>query len=136
MAMSIHISAQADLIKVATHGNGVYESPLAISIPTKEIENQNIKNFVISPNPATSHVRATISLTSSADLHLDIIDLQGRTVQSIRRNQILPGNQSIELQLSNISPGIYTVVLKGQILGMTAVFICPENLSKSKNPTF
>ncbi len=130
MAMSIHISAQADLIKVATHGNGVYESPLAISIPTKEIENQNIKNFVISPNPATSYVRATISLTSSADLHLDIIDLQGRTVQSIRRNQILPGNQSIELQLSNISPGIYTVVLKGQILGDDSSFYLSRKLVK------
>lgn len=63
-------------------------------------------NLTLFPNPVNNEL--TLSLTSSVgtSVEIRIVDVQGKTV-SIRKERILPGNNQIIMQLSELSQGLY-----------------------------
>ncbi len=66
--------------------------------------------FSIYPNPGESIVYLKFN-ASSPFSELSVIDVNGRTVLSREDNLLNPGDE-IELNLSNLSPGIYNICMK------------------------
>ena len=114
--MSISITSQADRIKVATHGNGVYESPLALGVATKEISNPALQQFKVYPNPAVqSPSSASFSLTKPADFYISVVDIQGKLIYKSSKQLGHIGQVIFPFDISLFNRGVYTVVLQGMI---------------------
>jgi Secretion system C-terminal sorting domain len=77
----------------------------AIPTSTGEVEDGK-KVFVLSPNPADRLLTITFGTLISSDTKVNLIDLQGRIIQS----EILKkGEISHPIDVSNISAGIYFI---------------------------
>lgn len=130
MAMSISITAAADKIKVATHGNGVYESPLAESVANKDIPNPNVQSLTISPNPANDHVLVHTNFLRSANLEYSIYDVQGREVyQSGKLTNIL-GDYKYNIVVDRMLAGSYFLLVKGMIRDDSSPFVLHKTFIK------
>ncbi len=116
MAMSISIPADAESIKVATHGNGVFESNLPLSLPVNELNNPYLKSFVISPNPAYNRAQAALSLEKAAKYRILVNDLSGKTIFDGPELKGLAGLNINHLDLSGYPSGTYLIGIRGQIL--------------------
>jgi hypothetical protein len=63
--------------------------------------------FTIFPNPASSSVTCVIQLESSDPVMFSIVDLQGKTVYQDNLDHLHPGNNQMELDVSDLQDGIY-----------------------------
>lgn len=80
---------------------------------TTNINEQEASNIMamVSPNPATKQVRLEYMLTKDAECSVNICDVAGRLVYSLKAYQ-LHGKHQIQLPLDNFSAGIYIITLK------------------------
>jgi len=77
-------------------------------IPTKEEHESTIK---ISPNPAREWITISLPLIVSPEIsEFRIYDIFGREVL---KNRIGPGNKTLSLDISNLSPGFYMIICMG-----------------------
>lgn len=116
MAMSLSISPQTETIKLATHGNGVYESNMPLSLPAQDAAHPSFGRYYLNPNPTTGKFNAFVEVKKSTQLTLSILDIQGKLMTQIKPFSILPGSTSIPLTLSNYPPGTYLIQLKGMFI--------------------
>jgi hypothetical protein len=72
-------------------------------------EYENIISLDVYPNPATDQITINTSAFSESELLLEVKDIMGRNV--IQR-KVYPGN--LQLDVSNISRGVYLIVLRGK----------------------
>jgi len=102
------------LIFVAT--NAVYGQELwAFNMPglTTEVLPTNAETDVsVYPNPSHGHFTIDIRSEKSEERQLDIFDMQGRI---FRREEIAPETNSMEIDLSVCSPGIYFLRISSAI---------------------
>jgi hypothetical protein len=82
-----------------------YQSPAQA---TGLIENASINTFGIFPNPTSSNSTLVLSATKSAPATLSIYDAQGRLIQE-RNLQLSSGMQNINLDVTQLVPGIYQI---------------------------
>lgn len=66
-------------------------------------------NFSVYPNPFTTSINLTFSLSKSENLTIDLIDANGRIIQNLRKEKAFSsGNNSLNLDLpETLSKGIY-----------------------------
>ena len=81
---------------------------VATTEPLKEIT-----GFEIFPNPGKDQFTLDFQSESALDLEINVLDAQGRLIQSMQRETIT-GQNLIPLDLPNLSPGMYLVQLKNQ----------------------
>ncbi len=74
----------------------------------KNIDNSNITNFVVSPNPVRDQVMITMNLKESANYNLAIIDLLGRAIKQENKKLAL-GEQNIPMNLNDLPEGVYFI---------------------------
>ncbi|MEP7321075.1 MAG: T9SS type A sorting domain-containing protein [Saprospiraceae bacterium] len=115
MAMSMTISSQTDQIKLATHGNGVYESPLAFTIPNKDVINSSLQSFLISPNPASDQINTKFNLLKPATCSINIMNMLGQSVYIHDFVNPVSGSTSFNIDIHSLNQGTYTMVLLGKI---------------------
>ncbi|MEQ9299965.1 MAG: T9SS type A sorting domain-containing protein, partial [Cyclobacteriaceae bacterium] len=75
-----------------------------------EVKEEPIKEepvFNIFPNPASDEVNVIVDIPQSSPFDLQIIDLQGKTVYQMHRDQVHEGTQWIKLSSLNIPSGVY-----------------------------
>ncbi|MEQ9301372.1 MAG: T9SS type A sorting domain-containing protein, partial [Cyclobacteriaceae bacterium] len=80
----------------------------------EEVKEEPIREepvFNIFPNPATDEVNVIVNVLQSDPLDLQIIDLQGRTVYQMQRDQVREGTQWIRLGDLNLPSGMYVLQL-------------------------
>jgi hypothetical protein len=65
--------------------------------------------FLVYPNPATSSTSIHFNLNETAELEIDLIDVQGRIVKSFGSQKVDAGAQNIILNLTDIENGVYFV---------------------------
>lgn len=73
-----------------------------------ELDNLSLK---ISPNPAYDNIEIPFSTSDCSASNLQIYDLTGRMVQDLSSKLINSNNQTLKVNLSNLSIGEYTIVL-------------------------
>jgi hypothetical protein len=91
---------RADGVNIIANSNSV----TAIS---GELAVTSLKMF---PNPVQNILNITLNADRDMNLTARILDLQGRTIQSVSRT-VAQGNDRLELDLSSLTPGIYMLNL-------------------------
>lgn len=68
------------------------------------------QEFLLYPNPAASYVNVVLNEVTAEDKQVQVINQAGQLVKIAR---LSAGSQTIKLELSGLSKGIYAVVVKG-----------------------
>lgn len=68
-----------------------------------------ISNF---PNPVVENTTFTFNLTQNAAVKINIYDLNGRLISTPYKNSLEPGNNSITVDLSDLSSGTYLYAIE------------------------
>ena len=74
----------------------------------------NVKNnalFNVFPNPATTNLNLTFELNQQADVKINLLSLDGKTVYTLSEKSLASGSQLFKLDLSGIKQGIYFLQL-------------------------
>lgn len=114
MAMSLSISPKTETLKLATHGNGVYESVTPLSLPANDYASSSIKRFYLSPNPTTGNFEAFIDLEKASVYELFIRDLHGQLIFQSEPVTAVKGTASLPLTLLPYPAGTYLIELRGR----------------------
>jgi photosystem II stability/assembly factor-like uncharacterized protein len=110
-AMDLVISRSNRFLRLATHGNGVYQLELNTAVSIKEDEKNLIpdtfdlkQNY---PNPFNPTTTISYSLATSSFVQLDIFDINGKKIASLVNKTQSGGNHSVSFDGSNLSSGTY-----------------------------
>ena len=114
-AMDLSFSTKNNVMRLATHGNGVYESKL-LSEPLTSVDDEKLAaNFELKqnyPNPFNPVTKIEYSLPSSKAVTLKVFDALGQTVQVLVNEKQSAGNYSVNFDGSNLSSGVYIYQLQ------------------------
>jgi hypothetical protein len=88
----------------------VYYTPLYTGTP--EIAGETEFDYSIYPNPANQALYILTEFSENVDLTINIFDLSGKKIESIPMQEVIPGEQAIELNTSNLAPGMYILGIK------------------------
>jgi len=117
LAMHLSISPANQKLRIATHGNGVFQTDLVgkvvSSISETPIANTiNLaQNF---PNPVITQTTIPFELNEPSTLTLKIFGIKGNLVQEkIIEQQFLKGKQQITLNINQLSAGSYVYQIEG-----------------------
>lgn len=72
----------------------------------------NLMNLTIFPNPSNEKVVLNYTLKSTENVVIKISDVTGKIVNELKPNGVI-GNNKQELNISNLSQGIYTITIQG-----------------------
>lgn len=99
---------------IIASSNGKYSSgekkdiKLVSSIGLNDVEN-NISSINVYPNPVKDIATLDITLSESSNATIQVVDLMGRTVIDLGTKSFKAGQNSIELNTTNLSNGMYFV---------------------------
>ena len=104
---------QEDLITVYAAG----------SVKDDEIEsNSNFSLMPIEPNPATDELHINLTSNSSTNTVVAIYDVTGNKVLSVFEGQMVPGDKSLSVNISNLTNGVYFVQVESAEGNLTKFF--------------
>ncbi len=70
-----------------------------------------LNNFIkVQPNPVSDLLNFEITVENRAQLKIDIINSEGRVVDTISEQTVLPGKMNFSKNLSNLPAGIYNII--------------------------
>ena len=87
--------------------NGQIVTAEEVAIGEVGINELNVENVVVFPNPATNVLNVSFDANSS-EYSIAVIDLQGRTVASANVNNV-SGQQTVSIPVANLAKGSYLV---------------------------
>ena len=96
---------------------GAYEYTTGTNIHTASTENKEI--FHIYPNPFKSVTTIEYTLPEGSDVEITLYDLTGKRVKTIFSGTKSAGLQSIDLNCSDLSPGIYFIKVRNKNFTIT-----------------
>jgi len=85
-----------------------------------DLKNNVSQNF---PNPFQSTSEVYVILDKPAELNLEVIDLTGHKVFETQKSNALPGRNTLTINASNLSPGIYFYKVKTEGSSVTKKMI-------------
>jgi hypothetical protein len=78
----------------------------------KSIVNENLKSFVIYPNPANQSTSISFNIIEKNKVTTNVYDVLGNVVSTLSQsNDFEKGNNTISLNTSNLASGIYYISL-------------------------
>jgi hypothetical protein len=87
---------------------------------SNDLKNNVSQNF---PNPFQSTSEVYVILDKPAELTLEVIDLTGQKVFEMHKSKALPGRNTLIIDGSNLSPGIYFYNIKAEGSSVTRKMI-------------
>lgn len=120
LAMHLSISPVVQKLRVATHGNGVFQTDLigkvlsSIEAIDRKDQLQLGQNL---PNPVQQQVIIPFGLSEPSQVTLTIFDIKGQLVKATNKQSFLSGKQHISLNLVNLSSGNYVYQISGKTEG-------------------
>ena len=112
-------------IYAATYGRGIFRAGDVI-IGTDDHEaviGTPVSSVSVYPNPVVNSANIKVYLNESSDVHIQIIDMSGRLMQSLNRNDLQKGDNTIGLNVSDLDKGTYIVkMVAGNVVG-TSKFV-------------
>ena len=78
--------------------------------PINRFENINTLEFVLTPNPAQNEVTVILGKEISGNIHLALLDLQGRLLRDFKLNTEQSGNQ-LKIDTEDLESGMYFISL-------------------------
>jgi len=113
-AINLSYSPANRKIRVATHGNGVYEAPMVFdeatfSVSTSDFLKEN--TFTLAPNPINNMVTIGLVLEKNVNITLALYDMKGKFLQLFYQKRHAGGKVSITRNLSSLPIGGYLLKL-------------------------
>ena len=101
-------------IRVATHGNGVYEAPMVFDRIESNDNNSEIAkafSFSVFPNPTVDPIFINISLIETENISLELYNIEGKLLQTFYKQENISGNITIRENLNDFPSGVYFLKL-------------------------
>ena len=121
IAFHLSISPSNRKLRVATHGNGVYESPLVEPGILSDLEKNDLQKQILLaqnyPNPVLSQTTFSFDIPLAMEVKLNLYDTQARLVQKLFEGKLAPGKHQKQVDLSHLAAGMYYYALEGKALG-------------------
>jgi hypothetical protein len=95
-----------------TDYNGAYKYSNVIAIDNKADEPFMVVSAY--PNPATDQFSVQVYIPENEVLNIEIAETNGKTVRTFSDQQLLEGNNTIDMPIQGLSNGVYLVTLKDQ----------------------
>ncbi|MCB0657480.1 MAG: T9SS type A sorting domain-containing protein, partial [Saprospiraceae bacterium] len=114
MAMDLSISPSNRKLRVATHGNGVYQTDLIFETTSRQPAWVTEAALKIFPNPVRQDLNLTIELEENFSGHVSVYNLAGQPAMAPVARQFSSGKQNIRLPVAMLPSGMYTCVLEGK----------------------
>ncbi len=99
-------SIQNNSVNATTLQNAITQACADIAAGVKDVS-ENIASLHIFPNPVSDKAIIGFDLRSSATLNIEVCDLLGSTVKKIKQGNFPAGEQKLDLQVKDLSEGIY-----------------------------
>lgn len=104
-------------IYAATHGRGIFKTTttadfVGLKENTAQVEVEAEEQLLLYPNPAQGQVKIGLSLAGRADVDVQVRSLSGQLVLSRNFSQVPSTQETLELNTSSLSPGVYLVTTK------------------------
>lgn len=112
IAMDLSLSPTNRKLRVATHGNGVYQVDMIG--PSTGLDQAPFFSAQprLAPNPAAEQSVLKYALAEPSPVKVSLRDLQGRLVREIANEVQAAGRQSLLIDVSGLSAGMYLVVVE------------------------
>jgi len=78
------------------------------------IESTGNNDFLVYPNPVTSHTSVVLDDVPNSAVYVDIIDMNGQVDRSF---QYAPGSYDLDVDMSRLPTGLYSVRVSGRDIG-------------------
>ena len=117
MVMDLSISQSNRKLRVATHGNGVFQADLrGLPVNTKPgLSKVNIRLEQNYPNPVENTTTIEYELPEAAEVQLQLFAANGQLLRVLVKQQQSKGIHSIETQLNDLPNGVYYYTLSGSM---------------------
>lgn len=89
---------------------------------TVRVPGHNQPNLVLSPNPVTTVLHASFFSTHTETVTIKLVNSNGTVIRSITRNAVA-GINNWDFDVSNLLPGIYTLLVQSPNQQSSALFI-------------
>lgn len=94
-------------------GNDIFIDDINIQGATGVVEAEDgISAFNVFPNPANDNSTVEFSLAESQNMIVDVVDLNGKTVQSVHSGNLSAGMHRLPINVAELSAGMYFVRLQ------------------------
>ena len=120
IAMDLAVSPMNRKLRVATHGNGMYEYPLShaedstptFSDPVPVPDGSQPALLPNYPNPFRATTTITYQLVEAAYVHLAIYDLTGRRVATLVDRPMVAGRHQVVFEPEGLAAGTYLCTMQ------------------------
>jgi hypothetical protein len=87
------------------------------SVANTSIDESTLSELNVYPNPSNNSARIDFGLVNSSEVEMKVVDLQGKIVSPIILTNLEAGKQTLELNTSDLSNGMYIIefVINGKI---------------------
>ena len=115
------------LVVLATHANGIYSTTITsvndiVTVP--EVEQTLSLEMNLYPNPATEVVNVKYTLEKAGDAELVILDELGRIIRAVRKDHNVVGEQSVQVNITDLAAGVYYVrLVAGEMVETKAMIV-------------
>lgn len=94
-------------------GNDIYIDDINIQGANGVVEAEDgISSFNVFPNPAHDNSIVEFSINESQNMNVDIVDLNGKVVQSVHTGNLAAGMHRMPINVAELSAGMYFVRLQ------------------------
>ncbi len=134
LAMHLSIAPANRQLRLATHGNGVFQTPLIGNL-VSSLDKELIPIIALGqnfPNPADQLTTIPFSLKEPSELSLKIYDITGRLIKTVIDSELLSGEQQKEWDVSHLPAGTYVYVIEGLTLKSRQFFKQSKTLIVAK----
>ncbi len=110
IAMDLTYSPKNRNLRVATHGNGVYQASLQGVVGVEEETPALVREFALSqnyPNPFNVVTTIRYILRDAADVNITVYDLNGREVTLLLEKEMPAGVHNVVWSASAVPSGVY-----------------------------
>lgn len=116
MVIHLSLSESNRKLRVATHGNGVYQADLVdLTVGTDpDVDQLEVKLQQNYPNPVKSFTAIEFELSEAAQVSLILYNASGEEIQQLANNFYLAGRHQLEINLSKLPAGVYYYSIRGQ----------------------
>ncbi|OWY19596.1 T9SS C-terminal target domain-containing protein [Sphingobacteriales bacterium UPWRP_1] len=132
MVMHLGFSPVNQKVRIATHGNGVYEADaVTFAVSSQAPAGPGISNLQLFPNPAQQQTTLQVNAATAGQLALRVYSATGILVATFAPVAIHAGQNSVALDLGSLtSAGVYLLHAQFCHAPVTAGRQCEEKLLK------
>ncbi len=91
---------------------GLLSEPVAFTVTGVGVENMEVENILVYPNPFTEFVRISFSLKKKDDISVRVMDTQGRTVTVLMNAEMNAGEHHLIWDSDAATPDVYFIVIE------------------------